>query len=679
MNLTGLDIGVYKVRGLLGEGGMGSVYRAWDSSLEREVALKVLLPSLLTQEDSLARFEQEAKRAAQLEHKHIVPVYAYGTQEIHGQRISYIAMRLLKAGTLDSRKNGLSYAQTAKVFENLAEALAYAHQRGVIHLDIKPSNVMFDAQGEAGTPFLVDFGIAKFVDVNTYTNSTSLVLGTPYYMAPEQWSGRNVGPQSDQYALAVMAYQILAQRFPINGDTALQLMHNHIYTPATPIRTHRPDISATVEAVLLRALAKDAGDRYSSIGDFTGDLAHALRKMENEKTKVSQNTVILDNGRAQEPGVSDQQSTVVEPSKHPESARRKLSPRAIRIVAAALVVLALILGLTRIAATLFQVGRCLAINDDYGGGKIAFVQNHVITVFNANDSCMVSTIQHDSGWVDDCCVRDIAFSPDGTCIAYSATLWNVIDNVWTPETALFVANTDGSRKENLIDIIRNTRPDVSAGLLGSAISTATADIGIGESAWSPDGSKLAIGMVIDDSPQGSTSINDLFVINVDGSAWFRITNTPKVVEYDVSWLPDGSGIRFFDPSQDSYISTNLDGSNRQLVLDVDDKSLEGRLVWSPDGSRIAYTLRVSGNPDELYVMNNDGTNITQITNAEAYIWDFSWSPDSQYIVYAQRTNGIMVTTLYVINIEDIMSGNRFVSPAPVFLSIGDIHHIAWGN
>lgn len=277
-NLAGQTLGQYELRELLGEGGMGAVYRAFQRTLEREVAIKVLPASLAAQSGYIERFTREARTAAALEHQNIVPVYDYGTQG----SISYVVMRLLTGGTLADRLTHSfeenrplpSLQETSDITRQLASALDYAHSQGVIHRDIKANNIMFDRQG---TPFVVDFGIAKLLNATSALTGTGVAMGTPSYMAPEQWQGKDIGPAADQYALAVLVYAMLTGKMPFEADSPYQLMHKHMFDVPTPIHTHRGDLPEALQKVFDRAFEKEPKNRFSSTTDFAKAIDEAVR------------------------------------------------------------------------------------------------------------------------------------------------------------------------------------------------------------------------------------------------------------------------------------------------------------------------------------------------------------------------------------------------------------------
>ncbi|MCD4686658.1 MAG: serine/threonine protein kinase, partial [Anaerolineae bacterium] len=201
-NLTGQTLGEYELAELIGAGGMGAVYRAYQRKLERAVAVKILSTALASQSGYVERFQREARTSAALEHTNIVPVYDYGVQ----RELSYVVMRLLTGGSLSERMQRRedlgqplpSLPEIADLLRQIASALDYAHSQHVIHRDIKPSNIMFDNQGSA---YLVDFGIAKLTEASSVLTGTGTTMGTPAYMPPEQWRSETLTPAADQYAL----------------------------------------------------------------------------------------------------------------------------------------------------------------------------------------------------------------------------------------------------------------------------------------------------------------------------------------------------------------------------------------------------------------------------------------------------------------------------------------------
>ena len=275
-DLSGQTFGSYRLEGLLGRGGMGEVYTARHLRLTgRLAAVKVLPASLATEPDFLRRFEQEANSAASLDHPNILPVWDYGEQD----GTPYLAMPLVTSGSLKElleRRGSLSPDEAERYLTPIAEALDYAHSRGLLHRDVKPANILLR---DDGRPQLADFGIAKAIEAGQTGGLTNAGggIGTPEYMAPEQIEGR-AEKRSDFYSLGVALYQMLSGRVPYDGATPYEIALKQLSTPLPPIRQFRPDLSPAIEAVLQRVLAKDPADRYASGSEFATAFRDAVAR-----------------------------------------------------------------------------------------------------------------------------------------------------------------------------------------------------------------------------------------------------------------------------------------------------------------------------------------------------------------------------------------------------------------
>lgn len=272
-DLSGTTIGQYELHSLLGKGGMAMVYRAYQPSMERPVAIKVLSPDLASDAEFIARFEREARIIAQLQHPHILPVFDFGRAGPY----TYLVMRLIEGGTLGDELHGLPLplARVSLLTGQIADALDYAHRHGIVHRDLKPTNVLLEGRDRV---FLTDFGIAKLIAGGVFTGLTApnAVMGTPTYMAPEQWRSEPVDARTDVYALGVMVYQMLAGKVPFAAETPHGLMYQHLDQQPTPVRQLNPALPPAVEPVIRRALAKDRRARYASAGELARDLDRAL-------------------------------------------------------------------------------------------------------------------------------------------------------------------------------------------------------------------------------------------------------------------------------------------------------------------------------------------------------------------------------------------------------------------
>lgn len=270
-NLTGKDLGRYHIIEQLGEGGMAAVYKAFDTRLERFVAIKVITFGQYDKEMFLLRFEREAKALARLSHPNIVKVHDYGEEG----GLPYLVMEYLPGGTLKSKLGKpMPWHEAIQLILPIAQALGYAHNLNIVHRDVKPANILLN---ESGQPMLTDFGIAKILesDSQLQLTGTGVGIGTPEYMAPEQGQGLPVDRRADIYALGVVFYELITGRRPFQADTPMAVVIKHITEPLPRPQTFVPEIPVEIENIIFKALAKKPEDRYQDMASF----AKALEKM----------------------------------------------------------------------------------------------------------------------------------------------------------------------------------------------------------------------------------------------------------------------------------------------------------------------------------------------------------------------------------------------------------------
>jgi serine/threonine protein kinase len=266
----GSAFGPYRIDGALGRGGMASVYRAYEESLDRFVALKVLPAELLHDTSFAERFRREARVAAKLEHPHVVPIHAYGIES--GR--PWMALRLIGGGSLADlvKRERLAPGRAVDILRDVADALDYAHQQGVIHRDVKPHNVLLDERGRA---YLADFGIARMLESSSHITATGMIQGTPSYMAPEQVEGKTLGPACDVYALGVVAYECFTGRVPFSGPTPVSILMKHVTTP--PPLPSPGEVAPPLTGALHQCLAKEPSERWPTAGAFVHALERGLQ------------------------------------------------------------------------------------------------------------------------------------------------------------------------------------------------------------------------------------------------------------------------------------------------------------------------------------------------------------------------------------------------------------------
>ena len=272
--MIGTKLGPYEITEEIGKGGMATVYRAYQPSMDRHVAAKVIRASMLGDSAGRDRFTREAKLIAKLEHPHLLPVYDF--DGAHDP--PYIVMRFLEGGTLKQVMDAdpLPPEEMLYMLRQVATALDYAHRQEVVHRDLKPSNVMIDREGNA---FVADFGIARVTDAAKDLTGTGNVIGTPGYMAPEQARGKEaVDGRADVYSLGVIAYELLAGRGPYDRDSAVEELMAHLQEPVPDITEVNSELGSEVNDVIQKALAKNREDRYSTSGEFIDELSKALHK-----------------------------------------------------------------------------------------------------------------------------------------------------------------------------------------------------------------------------------------------------------------------------------------------------------------------------------------------------------------------------------------------------------------
>jgi eukaryotic-like serine/threonine-protein kinase len=353
--------GRYEIEELVGTGGMSSVYRARDSVLERRVALKILHEHFSADPEYVERFRREARAIARLNHPNIVTVIDRGE---FGKR-QFIVFEHIPGENLKEvveREGQLPVAQALALTHQIARGLAFAHQHGVVHRDVKPQNVLLD---ESGTAKVTDFGIARSLDPGEELTQTGTLLGTSDYIAPEQASGEPIDARSDQYSLGVLLYELLTGEVPYPADSFMAVAMRHLRDPVPSVRERRRDVPDRVDKIVARAMAKRPADRFPSTEAMMGAIEDALADTgegagRNEATGV--------HSRVERPSPS---RSAARPGPRRRQRRRRFAP--------------LLLALLVVGAGAIALGLILAGRDGGGSGAAGSIGGVKLTAFEDYD------------------------------------------------------------------------------------------------------------------------------------------------------------------------------------------------------------------------------------------------------------------------------------------------------
>jgi serine/threonine protein kinase/Tol biopolymer transport system component len=688
-DLIGQQIGPYQIIDKLGAGGMAIVYRAHDSKLNREVAMKIIKGDLASNADFIRRFEREARTIAALSHPHILKVFDFGQYEEN----VYLIIELMTGGSLsDSIRSGKQFsgADALHVLDQIGRALDYAHRQGIVHRDLKPQNVLLDNDGNA---YLTDFGIAKLLQTDTNLTATGMVMGTPAYMSPEQWSGQGVvDGRADIYALGVILYEMLAGGVPFDGDTPFRLMHQHIYEPPRPIKPLRPDLPDGIQVVLNRALAKSRDDRYSSASELLIDLRAAL------DGKIAAPPLATIEGATANLPVT--KGTTPPPTRPPISPTNDLTGqtippapatgstgnrRGLLMGSAALVMIALLAGailLNRPGATGVTTP---TINLTNGvtptAPEVAIVPSATIANTASSLPPTASSAPPTSTRVPPSATNTTippTINDQATLDAFIAATSGAF------ERATLIARTIDARftqtqraRPTLTPTPTNTRTNTSIPPTNTATATlrpptSTAIPPTVTPTVTPTNTPVPPTPTLSAPPIGGgknklvffssrRNTNDLYIMNTDGSDVqpLTITEGPSPENGNVNVWPDGSRIIFAsNRSGDFQIWTmNTDGSNPQQLTKGNPLNLNP--VPSPDGKKIAFVSTRDGGDHELYVMDADGSNQTRLTFSAGFDTEPTWFPDSSAIMFMSGRTGTF--QIFVINADGTRERRLFSS------------------
>jgi serine/threonine protein kinase len=579
-DLIGRRFGGYAILDLIGVGGMATVYRAHQTSMNRIVAIKILPRHFLNDETYMHRFEREVRIAAQLEHRGIVPVHDYG--EFEGQ--PYIVMRYMAGGSVDDllAHGALPMDRLLRVVEQIAPALDFAHSKGVLHRDLKPSNVLLDEQGDA---FLTDFGIARIMGETGSTVTTQGVVGTPSYMSPEQAQGGALDGRSDIYSLGVMVFEMACGRRPFESDTPYGVAVKHVTEMPPMPRQFNPNLSPGVEQAILIAISKRREDRYVNAVSFAESLKRAARGLltvKDTEPSIRLKTVdaLPNTGMVQPEAAYPPPPAVVTTPPEFNGVSSAVRPRPQERGG--------------IGGLIVSAGVGVLI----GCGLLsALVVVALLVIANLSNAELPEEYSTDNGrsLVTVTGAREIALTPINT-VSRALTRTGAP----TATSAPLVSASIESPRQELSASPRRSPRLVYAAEDERGFNLYRLDMETGETVQLTDHPAHDIAPVV--SPDGlrvaflsrRDGNFDLYVVGIEGGRALRLVDTPFDIRAAV-WSPDGARLYYTsdergDGSSD-ILSVAADGSDLRLIYT--DGTRCGDLAISPDGRTLVF---VSGEP-----------------------------------------------------------------------------------
>ncbi len=625
-NLIGKSLGRYHLLEKIGEGGMAVVYKALDTTLERHVAIKVILPYRNLSEKFLARFKREARALAKLSHPNILKVFDYGEYENQ----PFLAMEYIPGGTLKDTLTGkpMPWQKAAQTLIPVARALEAAHAQGVIHRDVKPANILMT---NGGDPMLSDFGVAKIIEGDEETRDltgSGVGIGTPDYMAPEQGVGKT-DERSDIYALGTVFYQMITGRLPFKADTPMAVMLKKSTDPLPRPTQFVPDLPPAVENVLLKALARDPNNRFKTMKEFAASLERL-----NSKTDMLETFI--------EPPTDG--SMVVD-----DEGGIKPAPKKTGVLKWIATGSALMLCFGALIVGAFLLGRI--IND--GGPTEDSAQPADLPSDPTEPPLSPPTFDQPS---------DSSSSPEPTPkSAPSNGKWIAFNSRMGGNSDIYIVDVNGNNLTQLTtssahDLYPSWSPDGTQlvyqtneggdqevaiiGISGGSSYTITNN-GCNDwgPTWSPDGDWIAFYSDCDGE-------RNIYKMRTDGSDRAQLTFTSGANSWFPAWSPDGRKITFSSNRSGKYYIYSMDangGNETQLARGCVS-------YYSPNGSQILYGVYCD-DTDELWLMDAGGSNQRPITDGYE-CKNATWSPDGSSIVFQlSKTTGDGPFELYIMDLD----------------------------
>ncbi len=605
---TGTTLGHYKILESIGAGGMGEVYKATDTRLDRQVALKILPAALVTDSDRVRRFIGEAKAASALNHPHIITIYEIGEAQLDTENpqsvAHYIAMEYVSGATLHIKihREDLELKKLLEYFAQAADGLAKAHAAGIVHRDLKPDNIMVTEDGYAK---ILDFGLAKLIEANEPIGLSSVdpgeaatavmdktrpgvVMGTIGYMSPEQAQGKPVDPRSDIFSFGCILYEAATRHKPFRGDSVIDSLHKIVYSQAPPIANSNPDAPLELQRIIRKCLAKDPAERYQSIKDIAIDLRDLIKEYDSQPrlSGVFAPQPTLTQGyqpvTAQHPfqlAVTEAQSVVTAPSgsmpSGPVSAITQTSERHGRrsAILAGLLLFALI--------AVISIYLLVAQKSRKSTGP-AF-QNTAISKLTSTGRALRAVI-----------------SPDGKYVVH------VVNEAG--KQSLWVRQTATSSNVQIV-------APGEGGYIGMT--------------FSHDGNYIYFV-----KGEKGSSIRSLYQVPVLGGTPRKLIDD---VDSPISFSRDGKRFAFDrnSPTECSVIIANADGSGEQKLLTYKQPDIFLQVEWSPDDKVIAAATRkiTGGYRNEIVAIQvSDGSEKVIGSQKWLALGGFAWLADGSGLV-----------------------------------------------
>lgn len=644
--VVGESVGPYKITEYIAQGGMATIFKAYQATLDRYVALKVIHPALKEDQSFVARLKREAAIIAKLSHPNIVSVYDFGGAD----GMPYLVLQFVEGKTLKDvlREGNLSPQQILNIVRPVAAALAYAHEHGVLHRDVKPSNILINGEGRV---FLTDFGLARIVQSSESTLSQDLMVGSPQYISPEQARGENVGVGTDIYSLGVVMYEMFTGRVPFQGDTPYATILAHIGNPPPPPRSINPQIRPVIEQVLLKALAKEPKDRYRSMREMSKAFENAVKGPRDDEFFAPP----LQSDQISMSGAAARISSQINDVTH----NRRLPLLPIAGVVGIFLVLCLIIGFWIFSQSSFATSP-VATTNVANATTLPKATVTVITLppptsvpptFTLLPTVVPTTAPTTPAPASPTLAPPTATVPRPTAtvaapatpvaprgrIAYSVGSGDIAE-----QHSIRLANADGSNPQKIMDLALWPSISPDGNMLAyyrmkdEGIYVSNLDGGNprkvipGETCcvqWSRDGKRLAYFA-------GKLKLGgSIFIVNIDGT-----NNTEITRGFNPSWSPDGTklayanceantcGIHIYDlVNKVSATLTRDDGQNPQ---------------WSPQGNKIVYQASAGGGLN-VFVINADGSESSkkQLTFGKGNDGQPTWSNDGNFIFWRSDQGG----------------------------------------